>query len=47
MFFLDYTDIRKRVGVGLIHKERRSGIVLDRDGAILVYSCVSRGRIGM
>ena len=45
MRFLGYVDIGKRVGVQLNDKERSSGLVLDRDGAILLYSSVSHDGI--
>ncbi len=39
---LGYVDIGKRVGVQLNDKECSSWLVLDRDGAILMYSSVSQ-----
>ena len=46
MCFLGYVAERNSVGVRLDGKKFSSGLVLDLDGAILVYSCVSHGRMG-
>ena len=32
--------------MGLGNEERSSGLVLDRDGAVLVYNCVSHVGLG-
>ena len=46
MCFLGYIAVGKRVGVRLDGKELSSGLILDRNGAILVDSCVSHGGMG-
>ena len=46
MCFLGYIAVGNRVGVRLDGKELSSGLILDRNGAILVDSCVSHGGMG-